>query len=748
MKYDGLMNLIKKISIQVLISVAIAFVVWISQFYRFPQNEVPFLTLGSGVVLGLLYRMGSKALISLFIGLFACHFLLIEYTFFISFWLSASMLATGWLACLYLRKVFSNNIIDRPIHNYLHFYIAAILISPISNVLLDLPLIWIVNRLDLVEDIRQLIFSYTFGEALGSLVFAPAIILFGRKLHVEYPYADYSDFKKETIAWLSAAALLVLLTLSMGRQFMFAGLLDAELLLFPMIVWSALRLGVVFTNIAVAIVCYIVFTFHFFGIAGTSGEMTIPEILGMLLLIITLAVLGQLVAASMLERRKKEQLLEEAAHQDPITGLPNIRCLRKSMEDLSLVSSESEHKYMLGYISICNYQTLIQGYGVDARYALYCQVGSFLQLETKPDVEIFRVSGAVFALLLENKQQGQPPLKVMNSLVEKLKNFRFIWKECSFHINAVFSLVPANAIPGELHGPLEHASALADTAYNQGNIGSVVFNGKDNHRKQRKVRADWLGKINEALAEDLFVLVAQPIVPISKDKTSDIQAGLYFEVLLRMQRSDGTLESPEEFILHAENFNLMPNIDRWVIKHAFEWLSSKDIDMQEIGVCSINLSGQSVADPELCSNIEQLIHEYQIPAEKICFEITETIAIANMYTAITFVTQIQKIGCSVALDDFGSGVSSFDYLKKLPVNILKIDGSFIHSMPQSKTDCAIVDAIWRVAQTMNLTTVAEYVESEEILQLLSKMGITYAQGYYTGKPVKLNELLLFANKEK
>jgi len=738
------MNLIKNIFIQILIASSVALVGWVSHFYRFPQYETPVVFLGSGIILGLLFRMGAKALPALFIGLFVCHFQFIAYKFLVSFWLSGSMLVSGWLALVYLRRFFSDKIVDQPVHNYLHFYIAAILISPVTNILLDLPLIFLIDRLDIIKDIRQLIFSYTFGEALGSLVFAPAIILFGRQFHLQYAYADFSAFRTEKILWLATAAMLVLLTLMLGKYYFFAGLLDAELLLFPMIIWSALRLGVVFTNIAVAIISYAVFTFHFFGIAGTSGEMTPPQVLGMLLLIITLAVLGQLVAATTLERRKKELLLEQAILHDPITGLPNVLYLRKDIESVTQVDLHSDVKHMLGYISICNYEALMQGYGIEARNALYCQFGGFLQFETNSDIKIYRVSGPVFALLLEDKHERS--IKVMRNLAEKVKYFKFIWEDRPFHINAVFSLVPVNYTPGELHGPLEHASALVEKAYEQGNIGSVIVNGNDQNRKKRIVRADWLGKINEALAKDIFTLVAQPIVPINK--ASDTNDRLYFEVLLRLQAPNGKLEMPEEFIPHAESFNLMPNIDRWVIRHTLKWLSSVDLDIQKIGICSINLSGQSVADPKMCSDIERFIHEYKVPAKNICFEITETAAIANMYNATTFVSQLQELGCSVALDDFGSGLSSFEYLKKLPVNILKIDGSFIQNMHKSETDYAIVDAVCSVAQTMNLKTVAEYVESEKIMDLLLEMGVDYAQGYYTGRPVRLEKLLLQIEESK
>lgn len=732
------MILIKKIIFHILIALAVALAVWISHFYRFPQHEAPIVILGSGIILGLIFRMGAKVLPALFIGLLASHSQLIGYSNLISLWISTSMLVSGWLAFLYIRSSLSHDLVEQPVRNFLHFYAAALLISPVTNLLLDLPLMWMGEQMEGIEDIRLLIFSYTFGEAFGSLVFTPAIILFGRQFHQDFAYTDGSNLKIEKKLWFACAIFLVLLTLFLGKAYFFAGLLDAELLLYPMVVWSALRLGVKFTNIAVAIMAYTIFTFHFFGIAGTSGAMTVPQVLGMLLLIITLAVLAQLVAAVSLERRKKEVLLKHASLHDPVTGLPNVRYLRKSMTDLTPPDQQKRGSHMLGYISICNYEALVQGYGIEAQNALYCQFGGFLQLETGLETKVYRVSGSAFAILLNNNQENLPMSK-MRILAEPVKHFKFIWQKRPFHINAVFSLVPADFMSGELHGPLEHASSLAEKAYDQGNIGTVTVSDTDQDKKHRITRADWLGKINEALAKDLFTLAAQPIVPT--DKNNKLHSASYFEILLRLKNPDGKLEMPQKFISHAESFNLMPNIDRWVVQHALKWLASEVANIQKIGLCSINLSGQSVADPTFCFDVEQLINKYKVPAQKLCFEITETTAISNMHTAFTFVSQLQKLGCSIALDDFGSGLSSFEYLKKLPINILKIDGIFIHNLPHSKIDYVIVDAVGRVADTMNLKTVAEYVESEEILQLLADMGVTYAQGYHTGRPIPLEELL-------
>ncbi|MCK5667265.1 MAG: hypothetical protein KAI17_27450, partial [Thiotrichaceae bacterium] len=342
------MKFLKTLIIHVLFAAGVCLAVWVSSFYRYPQHITPLITLGSGIILGTLVRYGGKIIPALGVGLFCAHYFLVGYIFFTSLWVSSTMLITGWIALCNMRRYVSADLIDRPVHNYLHFYVAAMLISPVINALLDLPLIWLLGYQELVPDIRLLIFSYSFGGALGSLVFAPAIILFGRNYHLKYAYANYIDKRQEKILWCVAAVCLITLTFFLGKRYFFAGLLDAELLLYPMMIWSALRLGVVFTNIAVAFVAYTVFTFHFFGLAGTSSEMSIPEVLGMLLLIVTLAILGQLVAATALERRKKEALLEKVANQAAVTGLPNTRSLYLRLKQLTYNELENGNKHWLG----------------------------------------------------------------------------------------------------------------------------------------------------------------------------------------------------------------------------------------------------------------------------------------------------------------------------------------------------------------------------------------------------------------
>jgi EAL domain-containing protein (putative c-di-GMP-specific phosphodiesterase class I)/GGDEF domain-containing protein len=730
------MNFFNAILLHFTIASSVAGATWISNFYSFPNREESVVVLGSGVILGLLYRLGSKAIPALFVGVTAYFIFVRSVSIPVSLWVAFSMLLSNWLGLFYLRRTLSKELIDQPVKNFLHFYVAALFIIPLCSAVLLLPIIWWTELVDVTRDMRIFFFSISFGQALGALVLAPAIMLYGQQFSQKYIYADYSGVADEKLWWLITVAAMVVITLMLGEKYFLAGILDAELLLYPMMIWSALRLGVIFTNIAVAVVSMIVFTFHFFGIAGSMGDMNILQVLGMLLLIITLAVMGQLVAATTLERRRQAALLQAAAYQDPITKAANLCLLKQQIQKIN----QKENKILLGYISICNHGALIQGYGLEARNELYCQFNGFLQLEITSALTVYRVSGPAFAVLFEHHDVDQAAA-IMHNLAERVKTFRFVWQGQSLHINIVLSLVPVFDENGALQDPLEHASALADNAYTQGNIGILVVSNIDHNIAKRKVRADWLGRLNKALAEDYFTLFAQPIVPV--DSSVNVHSPRYFEILLRLLEPHGdSMAMPDDFIPHAESFHLMPNIDRWVVRQVLKWLSSSAVDLEQIGLCSINLSGQSVADPMFSSEIEQLFQEYAVPAAKICFEITETIAVANLHSASSFVFQMQDLGCKVALDDFGSGLAPFEYLKRLPVNILKIDGAFIKSLPDSEIDYIIVDAVVRVAKVKKLQTVAEYAESEEILSLLAELGVHFAQGFCTGKPVSLERFLI------
>jgi EAL domain-containing protein (putative c-di-GMP-specific phosphodiesterase class I) len=244
----------------------------------------------------------------------------------------------------------------------------------------------------------------------------------------------------------------------------------------------------------------------------------------------------------------------------------------------------------------------------------------------------------------------------------------------------------------------------------------------------------WVSRISSAVEEDRLELFFQPIIGIGKDNGS---ARGHYELLLRMRDENGELVNPDQFIPAAERYNLMSTLDRWVVRTALSDLADRDTDGEARYTIAINLSGTSLSEDRFLEDVIKELEKQKLPTGAVCFEITETAAISNLSRVVHFMQSLKKLGCKFSLDDFGSGLSSFTYLKNLPVDYLKIDGQFIRNVVDDSVDESMVKAIWEVGHAMGIETIAERVETKQVLEKLGSLGIEFAQGYYIARPTSV-----------
>ena len=436
------------------------------------------------------------------------------------------------------------------------------------------------------------------------------------------------------------------------------------------------------------------------------------------------------------ERKHVEASLSYQANHDRLTGLVNRYAFEHELENCLASVRFQDKRHVLLYMDLDQFKIVNDTCGHVAGDALLCQLSNVMLSLFREDDTLARLGGDEFGVLLLNCDVKIGD-KIAHELLNMIKHYRFIWEGQQFTIGASIGLVEINEDSDSIVSILGHADVACYAAKDAGRNQIKIYNSEDSESAQRHSELQWASHIPKALAEDRFLLMVQTITPLKADKNLEP----HYEILLRMVSEEGDLIPPGVFIPAAERYNLMPAIDHWVVAHVFNFLHSyaRNNGTEDLPVLAINLSGESMGSEELLAYIRAQFELKIIPAENICFEITETAAIGNLNKAISFIKSLKKLGCKFALDDFGSGLSSFSYLKSLPVDYLKIDGVFVKDIVDDPVDAAMVEAINRVGHIMKIETIAEFVENGEIMDVLRKLGVDYAQGYHIDKPLPLNE---------
>ena len=448
-------------------------------------------------------------------------------------------------------------------------------------------------------------------------------------------------------------------------------------------------------------------------------------------------IVGVMVLLQDVSRLRKitDSLAHEARH-DALTGLVNRREFQSRLEVAFEGSRKRNENHALCYLDLDQFKVINDSCGHAAGDQLLRKVTELLKSQLPSDETLARLGGDEFGLLIQNAGVEEAA-RIAENMLAAIKAFRFYWEGRTFSIGVSIGVTVITRKSIDLKTVMSIADSACYAAKEKGRNRVQVYNPDDIELDQRQQEMRVLSRITSALDENRYVLYYQPIIPVcAKHDNSQ-----HCEILVRMINADGTLVQPGQFIPAAERYNLMPALDRWIIKRVFEVFHKRypTPELKREHQWSVNISGTSLGVEGFVEYIRDLAERYEIVPQSICFEITETAAIADVDRVSNFLWGLRLDGFKFALDDFGIGMSSFSYLKSLPVDYVKIDGEFIKNILDEKVSLAMTEAITRVVSVMGIEVVAEYVESIPILNKLREIGVHYAQGYGVSEPIFLDE---------
>jgi diguanylate cyclase (GGDEF)-like protein/PAS domain S-box-containing protein len=437
------------------------------------------------------------------------------------------------------------------------------------------------------------------------------------------------------------------------------------------------------------------------------------------------------------ETRQLAEKLDYKESHDSVTGLLNRISFEKLLQN-ALIPRRSSHdviEHVLCYVAVRQLKYINDSFGHEAGDELLRQVAFLLCDKFRKRDVLARLSGGKFGILMEYCTLEDAD-RVLGKLREAMDTFEYNWLEKPVHVSTGIGVIQVNSDSGNLIEIMAKADLACDMARETSGNQIYIYTQDDDMLGRKHDEMLWVERINHALRNDRLLLYYQPIVSL-KDTIHDV----HYELLVRMQDDYGNIILPGAFLPAADRYNLTGAIDRWVINTTLNWLHTSAERISDQCYWGINLSGHSLADDSLLNFVLGEMERYQIPPYRIYFEITETAAITNLKNALHFINSMMSRGSHFALDDFGSGLSSFGYLKNLPVDFLKIDGLFVREIANNLTDYAMVKAINDVGRVMGKKIIAEFAENDQIIEKLKAIGVDYAQGYGICKPKPLAEFL-------
>jgi diguanylate cyclase (GGDEF)-like protein/PAS domain S-box-containing protein len=434
------------------------------------------------------------------------------------------------------------------------------------------------------------------------------------------------------------------------------------------------------------------------------------------------------------QRKQVEEQLSYQANHDSLTGLINRRAFENRAGQLLSTIKQDKTEHAMCFMDLDQFKIVNDTCGHTAGDELLHQLGYILKKTVRRGDTLARLGGDEFGLLMEHCSI-EDAHRVVESIISAISDYQFSWEGNVFKVTVSIGLVLINETTGNVSTLLKDADAACYVAKEKGRNRLHVHHAEDAEVAKRHGEMQWVTRVNRAFEEGRFTLYAQPIESLGNPDSR------HYELLLRMIDENKEIIAPGAFLPAAERYNIITRLDGWVIDRTFKYLHDYPSLVEKMDFLSVNLSGPSLADASFREFVVLKLEEYKVDASKICFEITETAAIANMSKAVSFISNLKALGCRFALDDFGSGLSSFAYLKNLPVEYLKIDGMFVRDIVDDPIDHAMVKSINEIGQLMGMETIAEFVENDAIKQKLQEIGVNYVQGHGIGRPQPFEELI-------
>lgn len=588
-------------------------------------------------------------------------------------------------------------------------------------------------------DKHDMFLLYWLLETLSMLLFAPLAYYF-----LKYPGRFVVSLKSDLRTRQGAIWCVLTLVLTVGLGALSERIhpnyaIALTFLFFPLLCWFVLAAKPASILTVIPLFAIVMVAFSLEGVSGLPQLETLNQLAPALLLLSVVTLLFQVIGVMNYSRSELLNSVRQQAGTDFLTGLANDRAFSKRIEDtLAEVRTypEAEREVAgswLVYVQVMDFDHLEDLMGFRASRSLEAMLAARLMGTCGPQRYPARLGNGIYSLLVE-KSKGRAPKRILRRLYAAFDEEIFAVEGHQTRIRVTIGVVQ---VDGSLEDNNQYLSAANHAALMARDLlprVSVVDNPRALIESRRNM-TDKLEQLKGALFDERLVLFAQPIVPIQEpdDKLS-------YEILIRQYDAFGNVLSPGAFLPIAEAFGFMKQIDRWVVKRTCETLAANPEWLARTRKCSINLAGSSLSSTDILEYVTTVLHETGVPPDKIGFEVTETQHIQSRVAAEEVTSGLRRLGCGVALDDFGTGLASYDYLKTFEFDCLKIDGVFIRSIINDSENRSIVKAACAVARDMGLRTVAEFVETQDVAELLAGLGVDYGQGFGLGRPKPIAEL--------